>query len=113
VTDKVTGELSALCSSPNIIRIIRWVQQVARWGKGEVHAGFWAEKPEGKSALGIPRRRWEYNIQINLQNKVLGHLAQDRDRWLVPVNAVTNLRVPQNASLLVVRFTAGNLDSET
>ena len=43
-------------------------------------------KPEGKRPLGRPRRRWEDNIKMDLQ-EVGGdggdwmELAQDRDRW--------------------------------
>jgi hypothetical protein len=59
-------------------------------------------KPEGKRQLGRPRRRWEDNILIDLQEVgwvVLDwiDLAQDRDRWRSLVNAVMSLRVPQNA----------------
>jgi len=58
-------------------------------------------KPEGKSPLGKPRHRWEDNIKMDLQEVGCGgmdwiELAQDRDRWQELVNAVMNLRVPQN-----------------
>jgi hypothetical protein len=56
-------------------------------------------KPEGKSPLGRPRRRWEENIRIDLREIRLGgmdwiELAQDRDQWRALVNTVMNLRVP-------------------
>jgi hypothetical protein len=55
-------------------------------------------KPEGKRPLGRPRRRWE-DIKIDLQAAGCGgmdwiELAQDRDRWKAPVNAVMNLLGP-------------------
>ena len=56
-------------------------------------------KPEGKRPLGRPKRRWEDNIRMDLQEVGVGHedwigLAQDRDRWRALVSAVRNLRVP-------------------
>jgi hypothetical protein len=43
-------------------------------------------KPEGKRPLGRPRRRWENNIKMDLQEVGGSHgdwkeLAQDRERW--------------------------------
>ena len=55
--------------------------------------------PEGKRPLGRPRRRWEDNIKMDLQE--VGRermdwieLAQDRGRWRALMTAVMNLRVP-------------------
>jgi hypothetical protein len=56
-------------------------------------------KPEGKRPLGRPRRRWEDNIKMDLQ-EVGGdcgdwmELAQDRDRWRALVGTVRDFRVP-------------------
>jgi hypothetical protein len=55
-------------------------------------------KPEGKRQLGRPRRRWDVNIKMYLQEVGCGgmdwmELAQDRDRWRELVNAAMNLRV--------------------
>jgi hypothetical protein len=56
-------------------------------------------KPEGKTPLGRPRRRWEDNIRINLIEIGWGgmdwiYLTQDRDQWRALVSTVMNLRVP-------------------
>ena len=55
-------------------------------------------KPEGKGPLGRPRRRWEDNIKMDLQEVGCGGmdwivLGQDRDRWRALVSAVMNFRV--------------------
>jgi hypothetical protein len=49
-------------------------------------------KPEGKRPLGTPRRRWEDNIKMDLQEMGCG--GMDRDRWRALVSAVMNLRFP-------------------
>jgi hypothetical protein len=56
-------------------------------------------KPEGKRPLGRPRRRWDDNIKMDLQ-EVGGcrgdwmELAQDRERWRALVSTVRDFRVP-------------------
>ena len=55
-------------------------------------------KPEGKRPFGRPRRRWEDNIKVDLEEVGCGgmdliELAQDRDRWRALVNAAMNLWV--------------------
>ena len=54
----------------------------------------------GKEPLGRPRRRWEDNIKMDLQEVGGGcgdwvELAQDRDRSKALVSTVRNLRVPK------------------
>jgi hypothetical protein len=56
-------------------------------------------KPEGKRPMGRPRRRWEDNIRMDLQEVGCGGmdwigLAKERDRWRAILNAVMNLPVP-------------------
>jgi hypothetical protein len=61
-------------------------------------------KPEGKRPFGRPRRRWEDNIKIDLQ-EVGGscgdrmEVALGRDRWRALVGTVRNLRVPKRRGI--------------
>ncbi|KAJ4431821.1 hypothetical protein ANN_20426 [Periplaneta americana] len=79
--DEVTGEwrklhnteLHALYSSPDIIRNIksrrlRWAGHVARMGESRNAYRVLVGRPEGKRPLGRPRRRWEYNVKMDLRN---------------------------------------------
>jgi len=111
--DEVTGEwrklhneeLSDLYSLPNIVRVVksrrmRWAGHVARMGEGRGVHRVLVGKPEGKRPLGRPRRRWEDNIKMNLQEVGGGcedwmELAQNRDRWRKLVSTVMNIRVPK------------------
>ena len=56
-------------------------------------------KPEGKTPLGRPRRRWEDNIRFDIQEVEWRgmdwiDLAQDQDRWVAIVKVVINFRFP-------------------
>jgi hypothetical protein len=77
--EKVTGEwrrlhneeLNDLYSSPNIIRIIKWTRMmwagnIARMGKKRCIQVL-VLRPEGRRPLGRPRRRWEDNMKMGLQ----------------------------------------------
>ena len=109
--DEVTGEwrklhneeLNDLYSLPNIVRVIksrkiRWAGQVARMGERRGVNRVLVGKPEGERQLGRPRRRWEDNIKMDVQEVGWGmyriDLVQDRDGWRALVNAEMNLRVP-------------------
>ena len=97
-------ELNDLYPSPNIVRVIkslrmRWAGHVACMEKGRGVHKVLVGKPEGKRPLGIPGRRWEDNIKMDLQEVGRGcgnwmELAKDRDRWRALVSTVINFRVP-------------------
>ena len=100
--DEVTGEwrrlhneeLNDLYCSPNIDKIEKY-----EMGEACSTYGCFEGKPEGKRPLGRPRRRWEDNIKMDLQEVGCGvldwiELAQDRNSWRAIVNAVKDLRVP-------------------
>jgi len=73
------------------------------WGRG-VHRVL-VGKPEEKRPLGRPRRRWEDNIKMDLQEVGEGYvdwmeLSLDRDMWRALVSTLMNLRVPKCEDLL-------------
>jgi len=97
--DKVTEEwrklhneeLNDLYCSSNIVRGIksrrmRWAGHVVRIGEGRGVYRVLVGKPGGKRPLARPRRKWEGNINMDLQEVgCVGmdwiELAEDRDRW--------------------------------
>ena len=97
-------KLNDLYSLPNIVRVVksrrmRWAGHVARLGEDRGVNRVLVRKPEGKRSLGKPRRRWEDNIKMYLQEVGGGcgdwiELAQDRDRWRALVGTVRDFRVP-------------------
>jgi hypothetical protein len=91
--DEVTGEwrklhneeLSDMYSLPNIVRVVksrrmRWAGHVARMGQGRGVYRVLVGKPEGKKPLRRPRRRWEDNIKMDLQE--VGWAAWTGFIWL-------------------------------
>jgi len=78
--DEITGdwrklhnkELNDLYYSPNIVQVIKSREMrreghVARKGDRRGAYGVLVEKPEGKIPLEGRRRRWEYNIKIDVE----------------------------------------------
>jgi hypothetical protein len=63
-------------------------------------------RPEGRRPLGRHRRRWEYNIKMDLEEVGWGmdwiELAQDMDRWRAVLNTVMNLRFPLNVGNFLI-----------
>jgi len=83
--DEVTGEwrklhneeLNDLYSSSNIVwdikqRRMRWAGHVARMGEKRGVYRVLVGKPEEKRPFGRPRRRWEDNIKMDLQEVGFG-----------------------------------------
>ena len=91
--DGVTGEwrklhneeLNDLYCSLNIVRVIksgrmRWAGHVAHMEEGRGVHKVLVVKPEGKRPLGRPRRRWENNIKVDLQE--VGRVVGNGRSWL-------------------------------
>ena len=89
-----------LYRSPNIVRVIksrrlRWAGHVARMEGSRSALKMLTGKPTGKRPLGRPRRRWEDNIGMDLEeiginagNRV--DSTQDRNYWRALVKAALN-----------------------
>jgi len=110
--DEVTGEwrklhnaqLNDLYSSSSIVLVIKsremkWASYVARMSERRGVYRPLVGKLEGKRPAGRPRRRWNYNIKMDIQEaRCVGEdwmkLAQDRGSWRTLVNEVMNLRFP-------------------
>ena len=91
--DEVTGEwrklhkeeLNDVYSLPNIVRVVKsrrmkWAGHVARMGEDRGVHRVLVGKPEGKRPLGRPRRRWEHNIKMDLQE--VGGIVGTGWSWL-------------------------------
>jgi hypothetical protein len=110
--DEVTGkwrklhneELNDLYTLTNIVRVVksrrmRWAGHVARMGEDRVVHRVLVGKPERKRPMGRPRRKWEDNNKMDLQEVGVCRgnwmeLAQDKDRWRALVGTVRDFRVP-------------------
>jgi hypothetical protein len=80
-------------------RRLRWVWQVAKMEEGMSTFKIVTGKPTGNRPLGRPRRRWEDNIRMYLEEICINagnwvDSAQNRDYWRALLNAGLNLWVP-------------------
>ena len=90
--------------SPNIVRVIksrklRWAGYLARMEEGRSAFKILTGKPKRKRPLGSPRRRWEDNIRMDLEEIGINagnwvDSTQDRDCRRALGNATVNLLVP-------------------
>jgi hypothetical protein len=90
-----------LYGSPNIARVIksRRLSHEARMEKCRSASKILTGKPTGKIPLPSPRRRWEDNIRMDLEEIGINaenwvDSAHGRDYWRALLNAALNLRVP-------------------
>ena len=93
-----------VCYSPNIVRVIKSRRlgragHVARMEEGSSAFKILTGKPTGKRPLGRPRRRWEDNIRMDLEEIGINtgnwvDSAQNRNYWRALVNAALNLQDP-------------------
>jgi hypothetical protein len=76
---------------------IGWAGHVAVMSKRHTYR-ILVEKLDGKRPLGRPRRRWVYNIKIDLRKIGVDcmdwiDLAQNRDQWRALLNTLLKLWV--------------------
>ena len=96
-------ELHNLYRSPNIVIVIksrkfRWSDYASRMEGGRSAFKVLTYIPTGRRHLGMPRRRWEGNIRMDLKEIGINtrnwvDSPQDRDHWRALVNAALNLRI--------------------
>ena len=91
---------NSLYRSPNIVRVI--MSRRLRWAKMEDCRNAFkilTATPKGNIPLRRPRRRWEDNIRMDLEEigintRIWVDSTRNRNYWRVLVNAALNLRVP-------------------
>ena len=72
---------------------MRWAGHVARMEEGRTAFELLTGKPTGKRPLGRPRRRWEDNIRMDLEEICINaencvDSAQDRNYWRALENVI-------------------------
>ena len=97
--NETTSNLVHVIYQKKIIDLICYLLNLARMEEGRSAFKILTDKSTGKIPLGRPRRRWEDNIRMDLEE--IGNnannwvdSAQDRNYWRALVNAALNLRVP-------------------
>ena len=80
-------------------RILKWARHVARVEEGSSAFKILTGSLAGGRPLGRPRRRWEDNIRMYLEEIGVNagnwvDSAHNTDDWRALVNAALNLRVP-------------------
>jgi hypothetical protein len=78
---------------------MRWAVHVARIGREDRRIWGLGGETWGRDHFERPRRRWEDNIKVDLQEVGCEamdwiNLALDRDRWRALVSTVMNFQVP-------------------
>ena len=99
VNSRVRVNITALIVRVIKSRRLRWAGHVAHMEEGRGVHKVLVGKPDGKRPLGRPRRRWDNNIKMDLQEVGRGcgdwmEVAQDRDRRRALVSTVMNFWVP-------------------
>jgi hypothetical protein len=87
VFTSVHSGLNDQYSLPNIVRVVksrrmRWAGHATCMGEGRGVHRVLVEKAEGKRPLGRPRRRWEDNIKMDLQEVGGGGVMGTGWGWL-------------------------------